>query len=316
MMKGKTLKVLSCVLMCAFVTLITSAIYAVDTEILKTEDNYLIYLSGVGDVFEYYVEPTGSNSVENVALYTNISSLDAAMNNIAVLSIDSVGTSDTLDLWYRLKNGTGTKATIDFTKSVTEEDVNKATTITSVIDVEPSDSIITTEMINGESTEVTRGTFKILNADLDNYTYKYYVSKELTADMVALKNLALTSVNLNGTFEVLRYTRQLKDLTIKITSDIELASYSQTLDGVIEQPQDSKDKEEIIIWLVKEKDGKVEETDLQFVTCTRVEKGKRGMVAVKLPTTNDNITLFVVLAVSVCLLVFVLVRRSMLKGNK
>ena len=315
MLKGMNLKVLSCVLMCAFVTLITSAVYAVDTEILITEDNYLIYLSGVDEVFEYYVEPAG-DSVEDPASYTNISSLDSANNNIAVLSKNRVGNIDALDFWYRLKNGSGTKTTLDFTKAVTEGDVKIAATITNVIDIEPSDSIVTTEIINGESTEVTRGTFKIVDADLDNYTYKYYISKVLTDDLVALRDIAANSVNLNSTFEILRYTRQLKEAISKNVPNTEEVNFSQTEDGIIEQPQVSKDKEEIVIWLVKEKDGEVEETDLQFVTCTRVEKGKKGMVTVTLPKTNDNIILFVVLAVNVCLLVFVLIRRSKLKENK
>lgn len=315
MIKGIKLKVLSCVLMCAFVTMITNAVLAVDTEILKTADKYFIYLSGENDVFEYYIEPVTSSVTEDTTLYNNISLLDANGNNIAVLDISSV-TEDSMDMWYRFKNEKGTKLTLDFNRALTEADVIHATSITNKIDVEKAESIITTEIINNESTEVTRGAFKIVDAKLDEYTYKYYISKISTEDDIALKNLAMDSVNLNGTFEILQYTRKLKELVNEITKNIEVTDYSETVDGIIVQPKELEDKEEIVIWLVKEENGEVKETDFQFVTCTRVEKGKRAMVTVTLPQTYDNIVLFVVVAVSTVLLVFVLIRRKQLKENK
>lgn len=319
MRKSINFKVLSCALFFTFFILFTNVGFAVDSEILQTGENYLIYIFGVEDVFEYYTQPAGSSDIEEPTLYTSISSLDSAeanANNIAVLNVASIGNVDSLDLWYRYKGKSGEKVELDFTKAVTQEDLDVVKSLTNVIDIEIDEPIVNTQIISGESTEVTIGAFKIINPDLDNYTYKYYISKVQSEDEIALRKLAEESASIDSMYEALTYARNLKSLAGKVAANLDYTQFIETVDGRIVQPQESKDKEEVIIWLAREKDGNVDEMDMQFVTCTRIEKGQKVIVPVVLPTTYDNIALIVILVVSVAALVFVVIRKNKLKGNK
>lgn len=330
MKKTLTNKVLLCVFIIVALLLLLQVQTLAKSEsiqmIEKSEKEYLIYASGLlNDEFEFAF--ANDSTIEKESLTFEPAALDKAENGNYIAYIDSnlyttyfEGKDDTF-LW--VKKGTEYKLEaekIELENAFSEEEIQKLNQVTKTITVEVGEKDLPAEEIDGVTVNHKIGTLNIVNNENGTYSYKMVKSTD-GSDAAKLIELAneMNGLNEKNMFEQLSVYEEFEEVYNKLKPVVDSENWSEVVEGIIEQPQNSKKGEQYLVWIKQETDNG-STIDVQIMTCQdeyTPEYEKKEVVikeTSKMPITGDNITLFVIAGAIIVLIAIVLVLKF--KNNK
>lgn len=334
----ETLKLKKLALIIAFtfmVILLPTKILASNTSvaIVNIDGDYAIYIDGLEKSdFKFAFTDDATLDKSNVKEKIDFISSwpDNNGNNIACLEKDNtLNTKESIYLWIdtssevysiQIKQN-------DLKNAVTKSDMENVEALTSIIDVDTTQTTSTQTVDNGVTTTVTTGQVNIIesnNYNFKDYNYKYQLIKIDGSESETAKELMEIINSLNKDYS--GATVYNKILTAKRVIELynslkENAVWTDVKDYVIHQPSDSVNGDQYIVLLQQLSGNKVVREDIQFLTCTEgsnqevVKENNVIKKATALPVTYDSIILFVVLGIIVIIAIAVIIRMKKLKSN-
>ena len=332
-------KLLSVLAIIIFIAVIPIAVLAVTNEnvsIINTINNeskqeYIIYIKGALDQNFKYAFTTNANPGEMDLTYINSIS-DLEKNQVAFLDAETYEKisieNKPIFMWAKdeKENLILKGIQLDFTKSLTEENIDNVETLTKRIEVEIADSEEDTTTIRNENIE---GVDEIANVGhvkiLDNEkgaTY-YYEMTKLSGEgkhyqLMTLVEKIKEEYDEMDMYEKVQIGEQFNKLYSEVTSD---AKWQKVDDMTVKQPEESEQGNKYIV-LLKKVDKKGTTTmDIQFLTAFDSYKPnvvKEEIITqetTKLPITYDSIALFVILGIIVALVIVVFIRIKKLSNQ-
>lgn len=291
----------------------------------KSETEYLIYLSGhLKQEFEFAF--TNDKSEDKETLTYQAAALDSDKtdaNYIAYVDSNLFHTyfSETTYLWARTMDGQyiAEGVQIDLTKAIKEEDLNTVNNATKVIAVDTTNTIVTTEMIDDVKTTKTVGKVDVLESGKVKYQLIRVQDGTMYKELIELAEKISNNQVKNNMYSKLEIANQYITLYNQLKPEENSQYWIEVTDKVIEQPLDSKNGEQYILWL-KAENGAETKIDIQYLTCFEEYKYEKitEEIVTKLPVTYDSIALLVVFAILIVALVAVIVlrNRALKKENK
>lgn len=330
MKKTLTNKVLICLFMIIALILLLQVQTLAKSEsiqmIEKSEKEYLIYVSGLlNEEFEFTF--SNDSAIEKETLTFETSALDKAENGNHIAYIDSnlyeayfEGKDETF-LWVR--KGTEYKLEaekVELENAFSEEDIQILNQVTKIIEVEVGEKELPAEEIDGVTVNHKVGTLNIVNSEEGTYSYKVVKSTE-GSDAEKLIELAneMNGLEQKNIFEQLSIYEEFEEVYNKLKPEVDSENWTEAVEGIIEQPQNSKKGEQYLVW-IKQKTDTSSIIDVQIMTCqdeyTPEYETKDVVIkeTSKMPITGDNITLFVIAGAIIILIAIVLVLKF--RNNK
>lgn len=289
--------------------------------IKKSENEYMIYVSGLlNEDFEFAF--SNDSGADKETLTFKNSAVDQLEDGNHIAYVDSEmyaqyfeGKTDTY-LWVRQENEYKLEAEkVSLADSLSEEDVQLFNNATKTIKVEINEKELPTETTE-DGVKVTRKIGTINIVDNQNETYLYQIAKveanTNTAKLVSLAN-EMNNLDSKDMYEKLATYGEFKDVYSELVSN--LGKWSNVEDYTIEQPINSKEGDQYIVWI---KDSS--RLDFQIMICGEDYKeiGEKQEVVIKettkSPITGDSIVLFVILGIVLLLIIAVVILK--LKSKK
>jgi len=336
MNKVLKMKVIVCLILTVIIITVLQVFSFANNESIqilkKSENEYMIYILGVNEEFEFAFTNT-SNVADKTTLEFKESALDQLENGNHIAYVDSEiyteyfeGKTNTY-LWVKQNETYKIEAKeIVLTDSISEDDIQFLNNVTNRIKVKYGKKQLPTETIDG--VEITRS-IGTINIDDEPATYKYKMDKSVEgSDVEKLIKIAEQEMNeetlSNKTiFEKLSIYNEFKKIYESLVPDENAQNWEKTVvDNTIDQPIESKTGDQYLVWIRKDLGNGNVTIDVQIMTCKDEyvqEHEKRDVVikeTTKLPITGDSIILFVIAGIILILIVTVVTLKVKNKNKK
>ena len=327
----KSKKVMLVFLLVLLMMLLPTKIFAAtqSVAIVKVENDYSIYIDGLENK-DFKFAFTNQNPEDETSFESQLIPNWEDNNgvNIACLEED---TSLNLNepVFMIVKVGEELSVTeLDLNKAISKTDMASVEAITTIIDVDTTQTTTTSDNENGVVTTQTVGQVNIIESAEYNYTdyeYQYNLIKidgtesETATKLSNLVDSLQSTYSTLSTYNKILKTAEIRDLYLSLREE---AVYSKVNDYVIYQPEDSKEGDKYLVLLQQLSGKEVVREDIQFLICTEGHKQKveKPLIEIKkataLPRTFDSIILLVVLAVIVITTIAVILRIRKLNKNE
>lgn len=336
----KLLSVLAIFLFIAVIPIVVLAtnedISIVSTINSESKQEYTIYIKGISaQNFKYAFTNIKDADPDGMDLSYINSTPDLGGNQAAFLDAVTYEklskNNSTIYMWTKVENELILKGIqLDFSKALSQKDLEQVETLTTRIDVEIADSeqdttTVRNETVDGVEEIANVGYVKIVDDEKATYYYeriKLPNSQEYN-ELMKLTEQAQTEYNDMDMYEKVQFATKLNKTFTAVTDS---ADWKTVQDMTIEQLEESVEGDKYIVLLKKvaKVDGNEEITlDVQFLTAE--ENYKPNVVieeivtqeTTKLPITYDSIVLFVILGIVVLLVIVVFMRiRKLSKQNE
>lgn len=336
----KLLSVLAIFLFIAVIPIVVLAtnedISIVSTINSESKQEYTIYIKGISaQNFKYAFTNIKDADPDGMDLSYINSTPDLGGNQAAFLDAVTYEklskNNSTIYMWTKVENELILKGIqLDFSKALSQKDLEQVETLTTRIDVEIADSeqdttTVRNETVDGVEEVANVGYVKIVDDEKATYYYeriKLPSSQEYN-ELMKLTEQAQAEYNDMDMYEKVQFATKLNEIFTTVT---DLADWKTVQDMTIEQLEESVEGDKYIVLLKKvaKVDGNEAITlDVQFLTAE--ENYKPNVVieeivtqeTTKLPITYDSIALFVILGIVVLLVIVVFMRiRKLSKQNE
>lgn len=319
-MKSLATKIVAIILITLLSSLIIStSVFAKDEDlqIVKADDNYIIYIKDMTEAFKFATAETGDLDADSIELKYINSVKDSGDNNVIALK------DDTAKFLYIKQGERNLTIELDFSKAVERDSIADIEEITSKI---KTDIIVINqrdEQIEQVKYEETVGGLEI--KDDKDASYEY-ICKKLPAEkyseiqeFISKLNSEYKDKDMYSKIEFLKEFRTLYDEVLdEATKNNE---WQQVEEMKVTQPEDAQKDDKFIV-LLKKVDGDTTTYDAKILTSDRSEmapeKVEEKIVirkTIKLPNTGDSLILFTILAVIIIALAFVVIRIKKIKNK-
>ena len=301
--------------------------------IKKSEKEYLIYVSGLNQEFDFAF--SNNSDIDKTTLIFKDSALDKTENGNHIAYIDSSLYTeyfkDQTKTYLWVKQGEEYKLEAEqliLTDALSQEDIEEFNSVTKKfyngteqVKIEVGQK----ELPQEETTEgvtITRkiGTLNIVNGGETTYSYKMVRATE-GSDAEKLIKLAeemnkLNELDENAMFEKLSVYSEFKTVYNKLVPTVNDENWAEVKESTIEQPQGSKTGEQYLVWMKQESEEQNPVIDVQIMTCKdeyKEEYEKQEVIikeTTKLPITGDNVVLFVIAGIVIALISVVLILKN------
>ena len=327
----KSKKVMLVFLLVLLIMLLPTRIFAAtqSVAIVKVENDYSIYIDGLENK-DFKFAFTNQNPEDETSFESQLIPNWEDNNgvNIACLEED---TSLNLNepVFMIVKVGEELSVTeLDLNKAISKTDMASVEAITTIIDVDTTQTTTTSDNENGVVTTQTVGQVNIIESaeyNYKDYEYQYNLIKidgtesETATKLSNLVDSLQSTYSTLSTYNKILKTAEIRDLYLSLREE---AVYSKVNDYVIYQPEDSKEGDKYLVLLQQLSGKEVVREDIQFLICTEGHKQKveKPLIEIKkataLPRTFDSIILLVVLAVIVITAIAVILRIRKLNKNE
>lgn len=326
MKKALTNRVMLCsLLIITIITLLPVFSFAQSENIQmikKSENEYMIYVSGLLDE-EFQFAFSNDATVDKSTLVDFKDSATDQLengNHIAYIDSDLYTTyfegKDNTFLWVKQGENYKLEAEkVELSKALSEDEIQSFNLVTKAIEVEVGEKELPIETVNGVEISHKIGTINITDDQTATYSYKMVKATE-GSEAEKLIELAKKMNTLNDTniFEQLSVYNEFKEVYLDLIPAENDTKWTKVNDYTIEQPQDSKKGDQYLVW-IKQKTVEKSVIDVQIMICDNdytPEYEKQEVVikeTTKLPTTGDNIVLFVVAGIILALIIAVVVLK-------
>lgn len=324
-------KLLSVLAIFLFVAVMPIAVLATNENVSvvnSAENEYMIYIKDYTDKNFKYAFSNNANPEEMDLSYINSIS-DLGGNQAAFLDAATYDKlkSNTIYMWAKDENEnlilTGVK--LDFTNSLTKENIDLIEKTTKRISVEIAETETATDSTNPireEDVEGVKETAKVGYVKItDSKDATYYYQRVKTADSAEYAKLMELAEKINGEYdgmdmyEKVQVNQEFYNLYSKLVDE---AKWQEVENMEVKQPEASVAGDKYIVLLKKvAKDGEIT-VDAQFLTAyddykpNAVKEQIVTQETTRLPITYDSIALIVILAIVVIALVVVFIRMKKL----
>lgn len=307
--------------------------------IKKNENEYIIYISGMlNQEFEFAFSNSDKDETDTTTLVFEKSALDKTENGNNIAYIDSIlydqyfKENEETFLWVKKDETYKIEAEkVILAEALTEEDIEELNNVTKKfyngeekVVIEVGQKELPQEETE-EGVKITRkiGTLKIVNGGTAKYSYNMVKATE-GSNAEKLIKLAteinrLSNADGSAMYEKLSVYSEFKTIYNELEPD-ENVNWTEVIDSTIEQPEESKDGEQYLVWIKQETENEEPVIDVQIMTCEDdyiPEYDKKEVVikeTTKLPITGDSIVLFVIAGIVIILIAIVTVLK--LKNSK
>lgn len=331
MEKFKSKKVMLVFLLVLLIMLLPTRIFAAtqSVAIVKVENDYSIYIDGLENK-DFKFAFTNQNPEDETSFESQLIPNWEDNNGVNIACLEE-GTSLNLNepVFMIVKVGEELSVTeLDLDKAISKTDMAGVEAITTIIDVDTTQTTTTSDNENGVVTTQTVGQVNIIESAEYNYTdyeYQYNLIKidgtesETATKLSNLVDSLQSTYSTLSTYNKILKTAEIRDLYLSLREE---AVYSKVNDYVIYQPEDSKEGDKYLVLLQQLSGKEVVREDIQFLICTEGHKQKveKPLIEIKkataLPRTFDSIVLLVVLAVIVITAIAVILRIRKLNKNE
>ena len=290
-------------------------------QIVKTDDNYLIYVEEMmNKSFQYAMSDKSDLSIDNIELNYLVSAKDKNDNYVALVE-------DNSKKYLYIKDGEElTNKEIEINKAASDKVLTEIAKLTEIIDTEITNIEVRNEAIGQVIHQEYIGGLKI--TEEGNAEYEYVATKLPSESYSNLKNLITKSMNNKNLnmYEKIDITTEMNSLYNKLIYNANSNNlWKKAEDKTIKQPEDAEKGDEYAV-LIKKIENGTETYDIKFLVSdkriseTEFEQVEKVVKSTsKLPITYDTtITLFIALAVIIVAILFVLIFRHKInkKENK
>ena len=327
----KSKKVMLVFLLVLLIMLLPTRIFAAtqSVAIVKVENDYSIYIDGLENK-DFKFAFTNQNPEDETSFESQLIPNWEDNNGVNIACLEE-GTSLNLNepVFMIVKVGEELSVTeLDLDKAISKTDMASVEAITTIIDVDTTQTTTTSDNENGVVTTQTVGQVNIIESAEYNYTdyeYQYNLIKidgtesETATKLSNLVDSLQSTYSTLSTYNKILKTAEIRDLYLSLREE---AVYSKVNDYVIYQPEDSKEGDKYLVLLQQLSGKEVVREDIQFLICTEghkqevVKEVKEIKKATALPRTFDSIVLLVVLAVIVITAIAVILRIRKLNKNE
>ena len=327
----KSKKVMLVFLLVLLIMLLPTRIFAAtqSVAIVKVENDYSIYIDGLENK-DFKFAFTNQNPEDETSFESQLIPNWEDNNGVNIACLEE-GTSLNLNepVFMIVKVGEELSVTeLDLNKAISKTDMASVEAITTIIDVDTTQTTTTSDNENGVVTTQTVGQVNIIESAEYNYTdyeYQYNLIKidgtesETATKLSNLVDSLQSTYSTLSTYNKILKTAEIRDLYLSLREE---AVYSKVNDYVIYQPEDSKEGDKYLVLLQQLSGKEVVREDIQFLICTEghkqevVKEVKEIKKATALPRTFDSIVLLVVLAVIVITAIAVILRIRKLNKNE
>ena len=327
----KSKKVMLVFLLVLLMMLLPTKIFAAtqSVAIVKVENDYSIYIDGLENK-DFKFAFTNQNPEDETSFESQLIPNWEDNNGVNIACLEE-GTSLNLNepVFMIVKVGEELSVTeLDLNKAISKTDMASVEAITTIIDVDTTQTTTTSDNENGVVTTQTVGQVNIIESAEYNYTdyeYQYNLIKidgtesETATKLSNLVDSLQSTYSTLSTYNKILKTAEIRDLYLSLREE---AVYSKVNDYVIYQPEDSKEGDKYLVLLQQLSGKEVVREDIQFLICTEghkqevVKEVKEIKKATALPRTFDSILLLVVLAVIVITAIAVILRIRKLNKNE
>ena len=327
----KSKKVMLVFLLVLLMMLLPTKIFAAtqSVAIVKVENDYSIYIDGLENK-DFKFAFTNQNPEDETSFESQLIPNWEDNNGVNIACLEE-GTSLNLNepVFMIVKVGEELSVTeLDLDKAISKTDMAGVEAITTIIDVDTTQTTTTSDNENGVVTTQTVGQVNIIESAEYNYTdyeYQYNLIKidgtesETATKLSNLVDSLQSTYSTLSTYNKILKTAEIRDLYLSLREE---AVYSKVNDYVIYQPEDSKEGDKYLVLLQQLSGKEVVREDIQFLICTEghkqevVKEVKEIKKATALPRTFDSILLLVVLAVILITTIAVILRIRKLNKNE
>ena len=327
----KSKKVMLVFLLVLLIMLLPTRIFAAtqSVAIVKVENDYSIYIDGLENK-DFKFAFTNQNPEDETSFESQLIPNWEDNNGVNIACLEE-GTSLNLNepVFMIVKVGEELSVTeLDLDKAISKTDMASVEAITTIIDVDTTQTTTTSDNENGVVTTQTVGQVNIIESAEYNYTdyeYQYNLIKidgtesETATKLSNLVDSLQSTYSTLSTYNKILKTAEIRDLYFSLREE---AVYSKVNDYVIYQPEDSKEGDKYLVLLQQLSGKEVIREDIQFLICTEghkqevVKEVKEIKKATALPRTFDSIILLVVLAVILITTIAVILRIRKLNKNE
>ena len=330
-------KLVSVLAIFLFIAIMPIAVLATNENISvvnSAENNYIIYIKGYTDKNFKYAFSNNANPKEMDLSYINSIS-DLRGNQAAFIDAKTYEKlfkeSQPIFMWAKdeEENLILERVQLDFTNSLTKENIDTVEKTTKRITVEIAETKAATDSTNPireEDVEGVKETAKVGYVKItDNKDATYYYQRIKTTDSAEVAKLMELSEKINGEYDDMdMYEKvQINEEFYKLYSKlVNGAEWQEVTNKEIRQHEASVAGDKYIVFLKKVNNNQEVTVDAQFLTAyddyqpNVVKEQKITQETTKLPITYDSIALIVILAVVVVALVVVFIRMKKLNKNE
>ena len=298
------------------------------------KDEYIIYIKDCTDKNFKYAFSNNANPKEMDLIYINSIS-DLRGNQTAFIDAQTYEKlskeNKPIFMWAKDENENLIleRVQLDFTNSLTKENIDLVEKTTKRISVEIAETKTATDSTNPireEEVDGIKETAKVGYVKItDSKDATYYYQEIKTKDSTEIAKLMEMSEKINkeyddmDMYEKLQINKDFYNLYSKLADEIE---WQKVTNMEIKQPEASVAGDKYIVFLKKVGDNQETTVDVQFLTAfddyqpNIIKEQKITQETTKLPITYDSIALIVILAVVVVALVVVFIRMKKLNKHE
>lgn len=293
--------------------------------IKKSGNEYIIYVSGLNEEFKFAFS---NEDAEPDTTKFKDSALDSTVdgNHIAYVDNDIYNAyfkdKENVFLWVKKGEEYKLKAEkVQLKDSLSEEEIQAINNATQTITVEVGEKELPKETADGVTVSHKIGTIKITDDQSAKYSYKMVKATSGTkaAELIELAEKVNALNDSNTMYEKLSVYNAFKTTYNQLKPSATDKKWTNVENYTIEQPQESKKGDQYLVWIKKDQ-GQNSTVDIQIMVCNDgyTPEYEKQEVVIKetklLPTTGDNIVLFVIAGIILALIVAVVVLK--LKNKK
>lgn len=323
-MKKQKIKLILVALMFIIGIILSTSVFGANEEIQilqKAENQYMIYIAdNMYASFEFAYSNDKEINKEHLNYKTAAKDAETEEKNYVAYVDEKIYTeffSKPTYLWARTIEGEyfveGIE--IDLEKATKQSEVDLVNNITKIIKVNTQNTVTTGEMQGEVKVTKVAGKVDILEEGNTYYQLIELPNNEQYNELMKTAEQISNNKVENNMYAKLEVTRKFVDLYKELVPEITDKNWIKVENNEILQSEDSKQGEQYILWL-KTENNKETKIDAQFLTCFEDYKPEviSEKIVTKLPVTNDNPVLFIILGILVIAFVIILFLR--LKTNK
>ncbi len=296
--------------------------------IQKSNNDYLIYIKdNLTTDFEFAF--SNDKNIDKESLSYKVAETDSTNSNankVAYVNSVTIGMFEQPTyMWAKDSDGNyfveGVE--IDLSKSINENDLEFATNIGNIIEVDTTKTQTTTEEVDGKKITTTVGKVVLTNTTNTN-SYSYLLIKLPNSDAYnELANLGIRISKFNSETDM--YTKiivykSFLELFNELFPVSEDSNWNLVENNEILQPSNTEDGEQYVLWIKETSNGNIVNQDLQILTSSKEYSEEKIVetIITKSPITYDNNTLlFALIALVIAtILVFIKIKSIEKKEEK
>lgn len=327
----KTKKIMLVFLLVILIMLLPTRIFAAtqSVAIVKVENDYSIYIDGLENK-DFKFTFTNQNPEDETSFESQLIPNWEDNNGVNIACLEDDTNLDLNEPIFMIieVGGELSVTELDLNKAISKTDMASVEALTTIIDVDTTQTTTTTDNENGVVTTQTVGQVNIIESsdyNYEDYEYQYNLIKidgtesETATKLSNLVDSLQSTYSKLSTYNKILKTSEVRDLYNSLKEE---ATYSDVNDFVIYQPEDSKEGDKYLVLLQQLSGGKIVREDIQFLICTEghkqevVKEVKEIKKATALPRTFDSIVLLVVFAVILIIAIAVILRIRKLNKNE